>query len=172
MNKKNEESTSMEKRQEDQNLELKIIREVNFESEDLYQEVIKLGDHAAHAIAKDHRSQMTGLEEIAESTLQTSNIFDYIKRQTARFDYWRKPFAGKDDNQSNLGFGERLKTFFEDRIARKRETIAKRLDIGNISYEDKMLRNRIYLLLIRQCIRHLVIQYEYRVSFEESKKGA
>ena len=48
----------------------------------------------------------------------------------------------------------------------------KRLNIGDKTDEDRLLRRRIYLMLIRQFIRQMVAQYEYRVSFESDKKGA
>ena len=69
------------------NPEMKIIREVSIQAEDFYDDAVKLGDHAAFALKATHRSQMTSLENIAESTFKTSDIFDYIKKQTSRFPY-------------------------------------------------------------------------------------
>ena len=67
------------------NPEMKIIREVSIQAEDFYDDAVKLGDHAAFALKAAHRSQMTSLENIAESTFKTSDIFDYIKKQTSTF---------------------------------------------------------------------------------------
>src|SRR5205807_2222165 len=103
-----------------------------------------------------HRSQMTGLENIAESALKVSDILDYIKRQTARFLYWRQSSPG--EKPSDEAFGERLKNYIEGELARKRNAICnnKVLSIGEETDEDKRLRRYIYLLLIRQFIRQMV----------------
>ena len=91
------------------NKEMQIIREVSAvaETEAFYRKAEKLGQHAAHALKASHRSQLTGLENIAESTFKTTDILDYIKKQTARFPYWRQGFPqGENPNE---GFGESLK---------------------------------------------------------------
>ena len=154
------------------NPEMKIIREVSIQAEDFYDEAVKLGDHAASALTERHRAQMTSLENIAESTFKTSDIFDYIKKQTSRFPYWRQPL--REQKESNLGFGERLKHYLENDLPKRLATIcdAKRLNIGNTTDEQKQERRRIYLLLIRQFIRQMVVEYEYQVSLGNKKKEA
>ena len=154
------------------NKEMRRIREISMQAETLYEDAVRLGNHAAYAFKdpsrskrNSHRSQMTGLENIAESGLKTSDIFDYIKKQTARFDYWRKGFPGNQD--PNEGFGEALKSFLEGEVKRRRNTICTALEISDVTDEDKYKRQQIYLQLIRQFIRQLVIQYEYRTSQEE-----
>ena len=96
------------------NPEMKIIREVNIQAENFYNEAVKLGDHAAYAIKTQHRSQMTNLENIAESSFKATDILDFIKKQTARFSYWRQPFP--EDKDANTGFGERLKRYLENNL--------------------------------------------------------
>lgn len=144
------------------NNEMKIIREVSNQAENCYIDAVALGQHAAHVLKASRRSQMTGLENIAESTFKTSDVFDYVKRQTARFPDWRQTHPG----QSETGFGERLRSFLEQDLLRKVETICspKRLDIGNDTEEGKQERRRIHLLLIRQFIRHMVVNYEFYAS--------
>ena len=66
------------------NREMQIIREVNIQAEEFYQTAQDLGNHAAYALKAAHRSQMTGLESVAESSFKTSDILDYIKKQTTR----------------------------------------------------------------------------------------
>jgi len=151
---------------------MQIIREVNIQAENFYEDAVQIGDHAAYALTKAHRSQLTGLENIAEGALKVSDILDYIKRQTARFPYWRQSFPG--EKPSDEAFGERLKNYLEKELTRKRDVIcnAKMLNIGDKTDEDKTLRRRIYLLLIRQFMRQMVAEYEYRVSFERDRKGA
>ena len=50
--------------------EIKIIIEVNDAAEQFYPESVKLGMHAAKVITKKHRSQLTGLENVADSALR------------------------------------------------------------------------------------------------------
>ncbi len=152
------------------NLELKIMRQVSDEAEAFYTMSVELGDHAAYALQKAHRSQLMSLEKITESAFKTTDIFDYIKRQIARFEFWRKPFPG----HSNEAFGLRLKNYLEQELATKRDRIcaADRLNIGSESVIDRQLRRRVYLLLIQQCIRQMVVQYEFRVSvFSDERRG-
>lgn len=154
------------------NFEMKIIREVSMEAEECYLEAVKLGDHAAYALKSRHRSQLTGLENIAESTFKTSDTFDYIKKQIARFSHWRQPDPTASNPQQ--GFGERLKDYLEKELPSRVEKICerRRLDIGKTTDEDKQQRRHIYLLLMRQVIRQIVVQYEYRVSVENKQDGA
>lgn len=154
------------------NREMQIIREVNVQAEIFYDDAVQIGDHAAYALTRAHRSQMTGLENIAESVLKATDILDFIKRQTARFPYWRQTFPG--EKPSDEAFGERLKNYLEKELKTRCNAIcnAKVLNIGEETDEDKTLRRHIYLLLIRQFLRHVVAEYEYRVSFERDKKGA
>ena len=152
------------------NKDMQIIREVNDLAENFYEDAAQLGNHAAYALKKAHRSQMTGLENIAESAFKTSDVFDYIKRQIARLPYWRQGFPEYKEHPDE-GFGERLKKYLEDELAPKRDALCRRLEIGDKN-EDRQARRRIYLLLIRQFIRQVVVHYEYQVSFENGKKGS
>ncbi len=142
--------------------EMQVIREVNIQAEVMYENAVQLGDHAAYVLGEKHRSQMTSLESIAESALKTSDILDYVKKQTARFDYWRR---GYGEIQESLG--SRLKEYLEVDVAKKRDSICgkNRLNIENKTDEQKQERRRIYLLLMRQFIRQMVVQYEYQASF-------
>lgn len=146
------------------NPEMKIIREVNIQAEFFYSDAVKLGNHAAYALKAPHRSQMTGLENIAESTFKTSDVFDYVKKQTARFQYWRQTFSESDNPQQ--GFGEQLTIYLQEKLTSKVDGICKKLGIS-----DTWERRRIHLLLIRQFIRQMVVHYEYQVSIG-NRKGA
>jgi hypothetical protein len=146
----------------DKNREIKIRREVNNQAELFYKDAVDIGDHAAYALGRSHRSQFTGLENVAESALKITDIFDYVKRQTARYNYWRiaLPYEPKEI------FGERLRSYLEKNLAEVRDKACEALQIGNTSDEEKRLRRRVYLLLVRQFIRQMVVQYEYRVNAE------
>jgi hypothetical protein len=148
--------------------EMQIIREVNIQAENFYEDALQLGQHAAYALKKNHRAQMTGLENIANSALKVSDILDYIKRQTARFPSWRQSFPQPEDADENAkkAFGERLRHYLESTLIGKRNAICKRLNIADKTDEERDWRRRVYLLLIRQFLRQMVIHYEYCVSFE------
>src|SRR6266852_5392957 len=104
------------------NPEMKIIREVSNQAEKFYEDAIALGDHAAHVLKATRRSQMTSLENIAESTFKTSDIFDFIKKQTARFSYWRQSMPENQpspaNKKANQAFGLRLKEYLEQDLKR------------------------------------------------------
>src|SRR5437667_2047543 len=132
---------------------MKIILQANIEADNFYNEAVKLGDNAVYTLKAKDRTQMTNLENIAESAFKATDILDYIKKQTARFTYWRQPFP--EDKDANVGFGERLKDYLENQLKTTMENVCSpnRLDIGNTTDEHKQERRRIYLLLIRQFIR-------------------
>ena len=152
------------------NRDMKIIYEVSNRAENFYENAIELGDHAAYALRATHRSQMTSLENIAESTYKTSDVFDFIKKQVARFSYWRQSMPENPpapaNKKANQGFGLRLKEFLEQDLKQAADELYNRspLTAGNTTDKEIQERRRIHLLLIRQFIRQMVAQYEFRVS--------
>ncbi|HEY1350595.1 MAG TPA: hypothetical protein VGF67_13305 [Ktedonobacteraceae bacterium] len=144
------------------NTAMQVILEISFEADDSYHQAAAFGYHAAQALQNKHRSQLTGLENIAESTVKIADILDYIKKQTARFPHWRQPLA--QGGQGQQGFGERLRIYLEQDLKQRRDAVCGRLKLGDASYSEKQERRRIYLLLIRQFIRSMVAAYEYEVS--------
>jgi hypothetical protein len=126
---------------------------------------------------------MTGLENIADSALKRTDVFDYIKRQTAKFPFWRQSYPGnKAQGSSNKspddkGFGERLLYYLEeemDEIYLPEICDENRL---NIRKEDLYERRRISLMLIRQFVHQMVAAYEFQVNMPNSnshngRKGA
>jgi len=147
------------------NKEMQIILEVNNQADVFYQDAVKLGDHAG-SVLKRSRSQLTGLETIAESTSKISDVFDYIKKQTARNSSWRQ--AHKDS--PNEGFGVRLKKYLETNLKESMGIICKKpqLEIGDKSEEDQRERRHIHLLLMRQFIRQMVVEYEFQVNLGDT----
>lgn len=139
--------------------EMKIIREVNIQAESFYDEAKHLGNLAADAFGEKHRAQISGLENIAESALKTSDVFDYIKRQTARHDHWRK------DN-----FGKNLIDKLESDLADRQKVISASLGISEKTDAGRLERRRIHLLLIRQFVRQLAIHYEFMASFGKGER--
>src|SRR6266567_6802616 len=109
---------------------IELIIRVNKQagSEDFYKKSQELGMLAAQSFRGEresdkqerHRSQMTGLENIAETTLKVTDVLDYIKKQTAHQkgeQGWKKKVGANGEL-----FGEVLKkcvesgleTFVED----------------------------------------------------------
>ncbi len=120
---------------------------------------------------------MTGLENIADSALKKTDIFDYIKRQTARFSFWRQSYPGNksqgssDNSPDDKGFGERLLYYLEKDLEERylKEICAE--DRLNIGKEDFYQRRRISLMLIRQFIHQMVAAYEFQVNVSNSSNG-
>ena len=164
------------------NNDMKIIREINLEAERFYDKAQALGNHAYQAFKDKRRAQLTGLESIAESSLKTSDILDYIKKQIARSEPgkdWRA--EGKEDpvtNESQQGFGERLKTYLEQNLSDRLNIVCSNVGIvtkvekGKSKQDseieraklktDRWKRQEIHVRLIREFIRQMVVQYEYR----------
>ncbi len=137
------------------NEEMKIILRVNEEAEHFYSTSQELGTLAAEKIGRDHRAQMTSLENIAESTFKVTDVLDYIKKQMSRDKGW----SSKASNSQSLG--ESLKTFLEGRLKDIAARVANDVGLNEDSDEHKRKQQHIYLLLIRQFIRQMVVQYEY-----------
>lgn len=157
--------------QTDTNYQLKRIREISSQAEVVYSSAEKLGDHAARAIGggdEKHRSQMTGLETIANSTFKTTDIFDYVKKQTARHGEWRQVDA--QSGSPNESFGLRLLNQLQGDIAKRAEVIANKLDVRDATDEDKLERRRIHLLLMREFIRQMVVQYEFAAILSNNRR--
>src|SRR6266704_5723884 len=98
---------------------IELIIRVNKEagSEEFYQKSQDLGILAAQSFREEqgrerqqrHRAQMTGLENIAETTLKVTDVLDYVKKQIARQPGWTKTYQGKS-------FGESLKRYIENNL--------------------------------------------------------
>lgn len=138
---------------------MKILKEIAEVADGgaFYAKAKELGETASRAFGKRHRSQMTSLENIANSTLKVTDVLDFIKKQFAKSDAntdWRK-----DD------FGIELKRYIEQSLRKRREEICARLeDVLEDVQETSIEGQRIYLNLIREFVRQLVIHYEYRTS--------
>jgi hypothetical protein len=152
---------------------IELIIRVNKEagSEKFYSESQKLGILAAQSFREEqgrerqqrHRAQMTGLENIAETTLKVTDVLDYIKKQTARQRGWQKEVGENKER-----FGESLNKQIESGL----EPFVKNVctDFIDITTpEGKQDRQEAYLELVRQFIRQLVVRYEYEVSKVEER---
>lgn len=120
-----------------------------------------------------HRSQMTGLENIAETTGKVTDVLDFIKKQTAHQKVqqehqkegqgWKKKVGAKGEL-----FGEILKNELESGLEPYIKNVCHDF-IDTTTDEGRQQRQEVYLLLIRQFIRQLVVQYEYEMSLMEER---
>jgi hypothetical protein len=70
-----------------------------------------------------------------------------------------KGWSSKAPNSQSLG--ESLKTYLEDPLKKIAARVADDVGLNENTDEHKRKQQHIYLLLIRQFIRQLVVQYEY-----------
>ena len=155
--------------------EMQIIQAVNQKAEVFYNDATKLGDHAANVIGPSRRSQMTNLERIVDSTLKTTDVYDYIKKQTARLKEWQRPF--ERPGESPTMFGERLRAYLEENLKVDCDNICRDLGIRGEkdegqTDEEQRRRRHIHLLLMRQFIHQVVAHYEFRVKFKEESAAS
>ncbi len=151
---------------------VELIIRVNKEagSEEFYQASQHLGMLAALSFREEqgrdrksrHRAQMTGLENMAETTLKATDVLDYIKKQTARQKGWQIQVGEKRER-----FGESLKTYIESGLEPYLESVCSGGFITITNEDSKQERRNAYLELIRQLIRQIVVQYEYQVTSQE-----
>lgn len=153
------------------NKRTRIKLRVSEQAEQFYEKSQELGKMAAEAFSKvkeqQHRSQMTGLENIAETTMKTTDVLDYIKKQMARqYKNERERNKGWTQDFKGQSFGESLKSYIEVDLKKAVDKVCESVgEIGNTTEEDKRDRQLIYLLLIRQFIRQVVVQYEYESEY-------
>lgn len=149
------------------NKRMMIILRVNEQAEQFYNKSQELGNIAAQSFNEmsgaekgRHRSQMTGLENIADTTSKVSDVLDYIKKQIARRKGWTTVIKGQR-------FGESLKTYIENDLKNTMNKVCESVGIRNETEDDMRDRQRIHLDLTRQLIRQIVVHYEYVLSLEE-----
>jgi len=153
------------------NKRMELIIRINKEagSDEFYKVSQNLGMLAAKSFREEqgrerqhrHRAQMTGLENIAATTLKVTDVLDYIKKQTARQRGWQNKVGSHGER-----FGESLKTSIESGLETFLDNVCHDF-IDRTTYEGKLERQGAYLELIRQLVRQLVVQYEYQISLAE-----
>ncbi len=158
--------------------DMQVIREVNDQAEAFYNKAVQLGQLAVEVLGKDRHAQLTQLENIANTALKYTDIFDYIKKQMARIEDWRKEPSGyaksKPDTQKEqqpaMGLGGRLLKELQE-LQQEQANIAKRLHIEGTSDKERRQKQQIYLQLIRQFVRQMVAEYEFRKEFPFSSQS-
>jgi hypothetical protein len=137
------------------NIRLRMVHAVARAADQCFADRAKeLGALAANALGEGHRSQITGLESIANAALKVSDIFDYIKLRTARHAEWR---------QNSLG--PKLLAYLEQDLGRERDRICQ--ELGS---PDETLRQEVYLRLIRAFVQQFAAHYEYSLVEKEGSR--
>lgn len=130
------------------NKRMKIIKEVAIRADLFREQTGSFGQMAKDAFS-ENKTQLRSLENIANSALKASDVMDYIKRQTGK-------------SKTNIGwkkdqFGTKLLNKIENDLASDRDRV-----VRNLSVTDEKEKLEIYLLLIRDFIKQVVIHYEFK----------
>lgn len=128
---------------------LQAMREVAEQADKFYKEAENLGTAAAKSFTSRHRKQITDLEEVANSAMKVTDVINHIKNQTARRDTWRE-------------LGPQLLDAIQGSLDKRRQTICKRLQLSKEDPARAKKEQQIHLYLIREFVRQLAAQYEYR----------
>lgn len=131
------------------NIQMKILKQVALETDNFRNQAERLGKIASEAF-RNQKNQMKNLENIANTALKASDVLDYIKRQTGR--------ANKNEGWKSQGLGVELINQIEDELAKARDRVDRSLGLT-----DEIQKLEVYLLIIREFIRQVVIHYEYKV---------
>lgn len=135
------------------NKRMKMLRAVALEADAFYEQAKEFGVQAARALGCDKRSQITGLESIANSTPKVSDVLDYLKLRTARQKEWQQGDLGKH-----------LIHYIETDLKEKRDAICRpaalcrQAELGKL---DPFVQQEVYMLLIRAFVAQLAAQYEF-----------
>jgi len=136
-----------------------VLREVAQFADEFYPVAEKFGKSAAQGLTRSKRAQVTGLEQIANSALKTSDVFDFIKIRIARQKEWQKD-----------SWGLELLGYLSKELRSAAKNICERLTIDIQSTEGI----EVYLLLIRAFVHQFSAQYEYQcylLSDDEREDG-
>ncbi len=128
---------------------LQAMREVAEQADKFYQEAENLGTLAAESFTSRHRKQITDLEGVANSAMKVTDVVNHIKNQTARRDTWRE-------------LGPQLLNTIQENLRKRRDTICERITLSEVEHERAKQEQQIHLYLIREFVRQLAAQYEYR----------
>lgn len=134
--------------------EVVIRKRISAKSDEYYDEIKALGEIASQAFGKQNKSQISNLENVANSAVRVADVLDFIKRQTGR----SKPAK----QWSYLGFGHKLLQKLDESIRKDAQIIVKTLEpqTSSAELETDDLR-RIHILLCREFIHHLSAHYHY-----------
>lgn len=134
--------------------DLLFIENISVQADTFYKDAEHFGAWASEAFGSRSRSQLTSLENIANSTRKVSDVKDYIKKQTARREPWQ--------NRSGQGmFGKTLLKFIEDDLEGKAQTVCNSIEAETKTGASELEKQQTHLALIREFVRQVVAHYEY-----------
>lgn len=134
---------------------IQIIREVSLCADlpGFYEKSEALGNKAATALTRKKRAQISGLENIANSALNVTDVFDFIKVRSARHKEWQEGNWGPELlNLPARQCGTEKRT-----ASIQASDSQKYFGLGS-GVADGIL---VHLLLIREFVRQMAAQYEY-----------
>lgn len=134
---------------------MKILKEISIKTDNFREETKSLGELAVD-IFSNNKAQMKNLENIANSALKISDVLDFIKRQTGR--------SKANEQWKKNNFGNKLLNKIENELKSERDKICQLLTVN-----DDYQKLEIYLQLVREYIRQIVIHYEFKLSFKDEK---
>lgn len=136
--------------------EIAIRRRISAFSDAYYHDSKKLGEIAWQAFQGNSNSQLRGLENIANSTIRSSDILDYIKIQTGR--------SRPTTKWRHKAFGETLIEKMENQLPSDAQVV---LDFVKGEVKDHQLveddLRRIHIILCRELIKHTIANYLYSI---------
>ena len=138
--------------------EVLFIQKISEQADTFYSEGERFGKWAKQAFPARDRSQMKGLENIANSSLKVSDVLDFIKKQTGKSESGKR-WRAKNDQQQE--FGKQLIAFIMGTLKNKRDLVCSLVAsiAGQEAATDFELQQS-YLALIREFIRQIVAHYE------------
>ncbi len=133
-----------------QQLRMAMLREVAYHADLFYIQAQSIGAKAAKALKEGNRgrSQITGLEAIANSALKTTDVLDFIKNQAARHSEWRKD-----------GWGVELLEYLSKDLRQKKDIICSKEKLGIDPQSIDGLE--VHLQLIRTFIHQVAAHFEF-----------
>lgn len=139
---------------------MKLKYQIAVHADQFSKEAKKLGQAAANALGGRRRAQMTGLENVANSAMKVSDVWNYVKTRAARSN------KGEDWRKNDLG--KEMLDFLEKGLKTQHwRPICQALNFA----EDTLEAQQVYLHLIRAFVHQVVVEYEYEVKRGEVTEG-
>ena len=139
------------------NIRMKMLRKIALvvDTDVFYKQSEKFGKLAARSLTSERRSQITGLENLANTSRKVSDILDYVKVRTARDLQSRKndqPGWHRND------LGKEALAYLEQDLRKLRDDLCRSKELASL---DEFQQQEVYMLLIRAFVSQLAAHYEY-----------
>jgi len=142
---------------------MKIHKEVELQIDAMYSKTEQLGELAVKVFGRGRgKTQLRNLENIANSTLKVSDVLDYIKRQTARLNEWKKQKFGVKMLDYVKEIESQKDQIFENLITDSKLTPDERRKLQG--HDGDFKKQEIAVQLIRGFVKQLVIHFEWALA--------